>query len=59
MSDPSPTYADKLRAIADTFERQDRELGRPYALMQLKTMLNATSNEALHEYQTLREETPL
>ena len=48
------SYPERLRAIASTFERQDRELGRSYALSELRQALNATSNDALRETQVLR-----
>ena len=51
------TYAEKLRNLADLFERKERELGYQYALTELRGYLNALSNQALYEQQKLREET--
>ncbi len=49
------TYAEKCRVIAYVFERNERENGRDYALRELRTMLNHTSNEALAEMQATRD----
>jgi len=51
----SMNYPERLRAFAATFERQDRSLGRAYALGELRQSLNHLSNEALQESRHLRE----
>lgn len=48
-------YATECRAIAGIFERNEQENGRAYALSQLRSMLNALSNEALQETQNTRD----
>lgn len=50
-------YAERLRWIATQFEGHERNLGRKYALSELRSMLNSTSNEALQEMQAMREKT--
>ena len=52
-------YLRLLREITFLCERNYKELGRHYALEQLRTQLNHLSNEALQELQRLREETPI